>query len=92
MYCPHGYTLRLYCKHFSYFTRGVCDPDKDYETQPVEYTGEVGSEVRSKARKDGWTLHRDGSATCPLHSNGTLKKKRTWDLKGESSENFSTRR
>lgn len=32
---------------------------------PHQYTGESGSECRSRARRAGWTIGRNGSAVCP---------------------------
>lgn len=68
-HCPGIYNLALYCKH----TDSNCWECKNekFETGggcprfPIEYIHEFGSVCRTDARKDGWILHRDGTATCP---------------------------
>ena len=57
---PGCYSLDMYCKwenpkHGWYYKRF-----------PVVYIDELGSKCRQQARYDGWILHRDGSASCPL--------------------------
>lgn len=55
--CPGCYVLHLYCKYEN--------PDHAFDEFPHEYNHELGSVCRSDARKAGWILHRDGTATCP---------------------------
>lgn len=56
--CPGVYTLDLYCDHesdehrFREFPQGI-----------VEY--QTGAQARAAARRAGWKLHKDGTATCP---------------------------
>lgn len=52
-----GYTLELYCDN----EKGV----HAYNEFPHAFLHEFGSECRSTARKNGWILHLDGTATCP---------------------------
>jgi len=52
------YTLDLYCENSNGWG---CNPDKP-ESDPDQYTAELGSRCRRAARKDGWLLKRDGTA------------------------------
>lgn len=52
-----GYALDLYCKYVH--------PYGGQFEFPHQYTGELGSDCRRRARKAGWIIHRDGYATCP---------------------------
>ena len=59
-YLAGGYTLHLYCKY---------ENDKhDWNEFPHEYV-EDSKNCKAicfrYARKDGWIIHRDSSATCP---------------------------
>lgn len=56
--CPGTYTLDLYCDH---------DNDEhEFQEFPHEVSGhETGSAARAAARRWGWKLHPDGTATCP---------------------------
>lgn len=57
-YCPSGYTLDLYCKYQN--------PEHDYNEFPhgiIEY--ETRAESVKEARRQGWIVHRDNTATCP---------------------------
>ena len=58
--CPGGYSLDLYCKWNN--PRHAWNP---CGTQYEDFYGEHGGDVRSQARRVGWILHRDGTATCP---------------------------
>lgn len=52
------YSLHLYCDHDN--------PAHGWDEFPHEYDEfERGSQARSKARADGWIIHRDRTATCP---------------------------
>lgn len=51
------YMLHLYCRYDS--ERHV------YGEFPHEYTRELGTECRARAKRAGWKFHRDGAATCP---------------------------
>ena len=52
-----GYTLDLYCDHKN--------KDHEYNEFPHTYYEQLGSLCRKNARRDGWILHKDGTATCP---------------------------
>ena len=57
-YCPGGYSLHLYCKY--------ANPSHRYNEFPWEITDqETLGRSRSAARRWGWIIHRDGTATCP---------------------------
>ena len=56
-YMAAGYALHLYCKYRS--------DSHVFAEFPHEYTGELGSKCRTSARRAGWILHKDGTATCP---------------------------
>lgn len=56
-YYASGYTLDLYCKWLN--------EDHVYAEFPHQYTGEHGPKVFGAARKRGWIIHKDGTATCP---------------------------
>lgn len=51
------YDLHLYCDHEN--------PDHGWDEFPHAYTDEFGSACRAEARRDGWVIHRDNTATCP---------------------------
>lgn len=64
------YTLDLYCDRQGAFTRlsgdGLFDAAGHVHGEfPHQYHGESGPEQRSRARRAGWVLGRDGSAICP---------------------------
>jgi len=52
-----GYTLDLYCDQEN--------ENHEYNEFPQKYYHEQGSVCRARARKAGWVLHKDGTATCP---------------------------
>ncbi|MGE8129072.1 hypothetical protein ACQKQD_19025 [Methylobacterium sp. NPDC080182] len=57
-YCPGAYDLHLYCKYEN--------PEHAWNEFPWEICDfETGAASRNAARKSGWILHRDGTATCP---------------------------
>jgi hypothetical protein len=51
------YSLDLYCCRIN--------PAHSLDEFPHQFTAETGSKCRSKARSNGWTFHRDFTATCP---------------------------
>ena len=51
------YSLDLYCDQKNF--------DHRYDEFPHVYTAEYGSRCRRDARRDGWILHKDHTATCP---------------------------
>lgn len=51
------YALDLYCDN--------PNGEHKYGEFPHQYTAELGSECRSKARKAGWVFKRDGTCICP---------------------------
>lgn len=59
--CPGCYTLDCYCKYnadhhpWSLLHPGYLD----------QYMGTTYADCARQARKHGWTLHKDGTATCP---------------------------
>jgi len=56
--CPGAYDLHLYCKYEN--------PDHRFREFPWEITEyETYGAAASAARKSGWILHREGTATCP---------------------------
>ena len=52
-----GYTLDLYCDHHN--------DDHGFNAGPTTYFGETFAECAKQARKEGWVLHKDQTATCP---------------------------
>lgn len=57
-HCPGDYVLHLYCRYKN--------PDHRWDEFPWQVTDcETGGAARSAARKMGWILHRDRTATCP---------------------------
>ena len=54
-----SYVLHLYCRYLT------DDIDHDVLDQPSEFFAEKAAECRDMARNAGWTIHRDGTATCP---------------------------
>lgn len=58
-WCPGSYDLHLYCDHEN--------PDHSFQEFPHVYGEgfETGGQARAEARRDGWKLHSDGTATCP---------------------------
>jgi hypothetical protein len=55
--CPGGYALDLYCDHIA--------PWHEHNGFPHTFHSETGSNARKQARRTGWKLHDDGTATCP---------------------------
>ncbi len=55
------YTLDLYCENYDPKNRGV----HDWNEFPHQFTNELGSVCRAKARKEGWIIKKDGTAICP---------------------------
>lgn len=60
MPCPGGYALDLYCKW-----NNPAHEWNPVQTRHDEFYAEHGSTCRSEARRIGWIMHRDGTATCP---------------------------
>ena len=57
-YCPGSYSLHLYCRYEN--------PDHALDEFPHEYDdAQTYGEAAKNARKKGWILHRDNTATCP---------------------------
>lgn len=56
-YLAGGYCLDLYCKYKN--------PAHVYAEFPHQFTAELGSTCRADAKKAGWLIHRDNTATCP---------------------------
>jgi len=57
-----GYSLDLYCDHFS----GFGDEWHEWAEFPHQYVGETFAECARKARKAGWKFHhKTRTATCP---------------------------
>lgn len=56
------YTLDLYCAKQGEYDDGI----HEYKEFPHEYTSELGTKARWKARRDGWILNlKTGVALCP---------------------------
>lgn len=60
-YLASGYTIDLYCKYKN--------PDHVWDEFPHTYFHEKGSVARSRAKRAGWIIHKDRSATCPKCAN-----------------------
>lgn len=57
-WCPGAYSLHLYCKYEN--------PAHSYGEFPHEPHGcQTYGQAARRARRWGWILHRDGTATCP---------------------------
>lgn len=72
-----GYTLELYCDMEREHPGGWYDEVYRF---PIEFTADgekCYSEVRRKARREGWTLRKDGSCICPICSKKKLHLKRS---------------
>lgn len=52
-----GYTLDLYCKYKN--------PAHKWDEFPHQYFDEHGPNTHRSARKAGWLIHKDRTATCP---------------------------
>ncbi len=63
MTCPAGYSMDLYCDHYN--PASGEDGVHIYAEFPHQYQGETHGEVARKARRAGWVLHKDFTATCP---------------------------
>lgn len=50
--------MALYCKYWG-------DWEHNFGTWGVEYFAETEAQCKAAARKDGWIIHRDRTATCP---------------------------
>lgn len=59
------YTLHLYCDNYNITGGEITDGVHKYNEFPKVYIHELGSTCRRLARKDGWTITRDGRAYCP---------------------------
>ncbi len=73
------YSLDLYCDNWE---SSNVFPDKyghSFKEFPHNYSDELGSACRAKARKNGWKLTPDGGAICPK-----CNRKNDVELKGES--------
>ena len=62
-----GYTLDLYCDHEN--------DDHEYGEFPHTFFNESRTWCWKEARKTGWILHRDWTATCPKCSKKLLHMK-----------------
>lgn len=66
------YALDLYCDKRKDNAPGKADDGvHSWDEFPHQYTGESGSECRSRARKAGWIIKNDGTAICPKCSGKT---------------------
>jgi hypothetical protein len=52
------YTMDLYCDH--------TNPAHPWDSFPHSFMGETFGECAKQARKRGWVLHKDRTATCPI--------------------------
>lgn len=72
------YSLDLYCDKAKSGEFGTSSDDAGHAFQefPHQYTDELGSVCRSKARADGWIINlTEGTAICPKCS-GKAKARR----------------
>lgn len=53
-----GWAMDLYCRY-------IVDYRHDADTWGVSIGGPSKHEAHKEARRLGWRLHRDGTATCP---------------------------
>ena len=51
------YTLDLYCDHYN--------KAHNFDEFPHQYYLETFGECATEARRDGWMIHRNRTATCP---------------------------
>lgn len=56
--CPGSYDLHLYCDH-----ENPAHGFREFPWHISEF--QTSRDARAAARRKGWKLHRDGSATCP---------------------------
>lgn len=56
-YLAGCYSLDLYCKWNN--------PAHAYAEFPHNFNAELGSTCRKLAKRAGWIIHRDNTATCP---------------------------
>lgn len=59
------YGLDLYCDNATDLRELVDEHGHNHGEFPHQYTGESGSNCRTRARRAGWIIGRDGSAICP---------------------------
>ena len=68
-----GYTIDLYCRN----ENNGCACPEYLGNEPQDMVATEGPhcyyEARKEARRRGWTLHKDGTATCP-YCNGKKKQ------------------
>ena len=57
LYLAGCYLLDLYCDHLN--------NDHGWTEFPHQFTGQTYGECAKVARKSGWIIHRDNTATCP---------------------------
>lgn len=77
-----AYSLVLYCDNVggaNTFTEYVDGYTQDiighrWGEFPHEYVGELGTTRRSAARKDGWIIRKDGTASCPCCNKKSKQK------------------
>ena len=55
---PGCYSLDLYCDHEN--------PDHGFDAFPHQFIGEMKKDCHKAAKKSGWKIHQDGTATCPI--------------------------
>jgi len=53
--CSRGYSMDVYCKY----------KHEHMWMKEHSYSGESLHDCLRQARKDGWIIHRDWTATCP---------------------------
>ncbi len=60
------YSLDLYCDNSGPNLKGMPhDGIHSWDEFPHNYTDELGSVCRAKARKNGWIIGSDSTAICP---------------------------
>ena len=57
LYCPGAYSFDAYCKYEN--------DEHEWSEFPHSFIAETGGQARSQAKRKGWLIHRDGTATCP---------------------------
>lgn len=73
-----AYGLDLYCDNVredQNWDALVDDHGHVYNEFPHQYTDELGSVCRAKARRAGWIIKKDGTAICPKCSGKIRKSK-----------------
>src|ERR1035437_10194182 len=75
------YTLNLYCDYKAHVPK--------FNEFPREYTDELGVRCRKAAKRAGWILSFDGTATCPKCAPSLRRewKQNWWDKHGNAWRN-----